>query len=303
MPTIFEEDLNDTFIWTSRETARDENGVIQGRYTVFDDGVVRSDVFEQGTLSIRQEEDGPMDAKPWQSLEQYFDQDGAIQARIELRDNDVLIESVYENGVIHYKSWADDPMTDATNWQQIEEYYDINGERVARIELRDDNVLIETVYEDGVIANRSWTDDPMTDATNWQNIEEYYDQNGERVARIELRDNDVSITSEYDNGNLVVRTQEDLSQEGGPSWQTHTSYYSGDGDLEAREVVHDNADITATFYEDGVRSLRLQFDGDDSNAWLVREILYDEAGQVAQINTFDTAEEVPAEYGFWDWTV
>ncbi len=50
-----------------------------------------------------------------------------------------------------------------------------------------------------------------------------------------------------------------------------------------------------------MRALRLQYDGDDSASWLVRATVYDENAQVVEVNTYDTPDEVPPEYGIFDW--
>jgi hypothetical protein len=72
------------------------------------------------------------------------------------------------------------------------------------------------------------------------------------------------------------------------------------GQIEARETIFDNGDVTAFFYEDGTNFLRRQYDGDNSASWLVRETVYDADAQLAAINTYDTPEDVQPEYGLFD---
>ncbi len=317
MPVTIQEDTADEFNWNRITTDRDDNGVLQTRFVEYDNGTTRGESYEEGILRVVNQSDagpfgGPSDVKPWQSIDTYYDQNGVIEARYEVRDNGTTNLKQYEAGVLRYVEQTDLSPTggssDVKPWERIETYYDDNGEVEARFELLDDGVTTLKQYEAGVLrvveqADVSETGGP-SDARNWERIYTYYDANGQKEARFELKDNGVTILKQYEAGVLRVVTQEDRTADGGPSdvkaWDSINAYYDAGGVIQARETIFDNGDVTAFLYEGGQRALKLQFDGDDSNSWLVRATVYDENNQVAEVNTYDTLEDLPPEYGWID---
>lgn len=309
------DDAQDAKNWQSIESYFDENGVISARIELRDSGLELVNIYQEGTISQRTWTDlapdgSASDLKSWERIDWYYNSDGVIDARVELRDNGVEIVNLYDQGTISQKTWTDRAIDgsprDVMAWDRIDEYYNSDGLRDARVERYDDGVETVTLYDNGqrmsVISTDVGANGEPSDARIWERIETYYDENDQRTYRIEQRDDGVTITNEYDAGAVVISTRADTSEGGvAKAWDTITSYYAADGQLQAKETVYDNTDVSATFYNEGVRELRLQYDGDDSASWLVRATLYDAAGQVAEVNTYDTPEEVPTDYGFWAW--
>ncbi len=317
MPITIQEDTADEFNWNTIETERDDNGTLLSRFIQYDNGTTRGESYENGTLRVVYQSDlgpfgEPSDVKPWETIETYYDANGDIEARFEVRDNGTTNLKQYEGGVLRYVEQTDLSPTggpsDVKAWERIETYYDANGDLEARFQVLDDGVTTLRQYEAGVLRQMEQVDLSPTggpsDARNWERIETFYDANGVIEARFELKDNGVTILKEYEAGVARVVTQEDRAPGGGTSdvknWDSITAFYDSNGVIEARETIFDNGDVTAFLYEGGQRALRLQFDGDDSNSWLVRETIYDANNQVVAIYTYDTAEEVPPEYGFFD---
>jgi hypothetical protein len=198
----------------------------------------------------------------------------------------------------------------AKPWELIIFDYNEDGSLGRRFEERDDGVRIEKDYEDGVLRKVDQTDlgdyGEPSDARVWESRTAFYDETGTIEAWFELRDNGVTTEREYENGALRVSTQRDWDNMGQSrdvkSWDTITTYYEENGDLLAKETIFDDGDVTSFIFEDGLRSLKLEYDGDDSETWLVRETIYGEDQQVIEVNTYDTEEDVPPEYGFLDYT-
>ena len=287
--------------WESIETYYDENGNKAGQIRIDDNGVVTSRGYEDGTLSfILQEDTGPEGgAKSWDRIETYFDENGVRAGQIRVDDDGVVSSRDYEDGTLRYLLQED---TDAAehSWDRIETYYDENGNKAGQIQVDDNGVVTSRDYDEGTL-RYMLQEDTSVDAKNWDRIETYYDENGQRVARVEEKDNGVVIENQYDAGVLRISIKEDVGQDGdggAHAWESISNYFDSEGTREARETIYDNGDVTAFFYEEGTRALRLDYDGDESHSWLVRETIYDENGQVDVVNTYDTAADVPPDYGF-----
>ena len=96
------EDLADEFTWSRIETTTDDNGLIQNKFTEFDDGTTRLEDYENGVLRYLQQADlGPTNTRPWETVETYYDVNGLIEARFQVNDNGVEVRSEYDTAARH----------------------------------------------------------------------------------------------------------------------------------------------------------------------------------------------------------
>lgn len=288
-------EASDARAWERLEITYDEAGLLESRYELRDDGVQIGTLYDAGVRRYQEELDvGPAgeasDARAWERIETTYDENGDLQSRYELRDDGVQIGTQYEAGVRRAQEQLDvgpngEP-SDARNWERIEISYDSEGQIESRYELRDNGIQIATSYENGVRRFQEQVDvgpsGEPSDAARWERIESQYDETGAEEFRFELRDNGVTIETQFQDGKRIEVTQQDLLD--AEAWDYRLYLYNQEGQLDARETFFDNGDVTANFYEDGVRTARYDLDGDGSEAWETREILYNPDGSVAEIN-------------------
>ncbi|MEM6589030.1 MAG: hypothetical protein AAF641_11330 [Pseudomonadota bacterium] len=319
--TVTETDLNDdgsqsdARIWESRFTEYNDNGDLLFSFEVRDDGVTIEKDYQFGQLWTVTETDlnddgSQSDARIWQSRFTEYDDNGDLQFSFEVRDDGVTIQKDYQFGQLWTVTETDlnddGSQSDARIWQFRFTEYDDNGNLQLTLEQRDDGVTIEKTYQDGVLSSVFETDlnedGSQSDARNWENRFTQYDENGQKLESFELRDNGVTIATQYENGVISARIMEDRDEFGAmtdaEAWDTFIFIYDENGKLASRRVDFDDGDVTVDLFEDGQNAVRLQVDGDDDKPWYLRETLYAEDGSVAEINTYAAPEDVPSQYDF-----
>ena len=219
----------------------------------------------------------------WTTIQTERDENGTILLRQTVFDDNTTKVEEFADGNLSYVIQTDPGSagnpSGAKPWESIETYYDANGLIEARIEQRDTGVTTTSEYDEGTLRRQIKEDldeaGGPSDAQNWERIETYYDIDGQLEARVEVKDNGVTIEKEYEDGVLRFVTQQDGTQTSGPSdvkpWDSILTVYDNNGQLEARETFFDDGDITALLFEMGSRALKLELDGDESETWLVRE--------------------------------
>ncbi len=264
MVTTILEDLADEFVWNRIETTTDDNGLIQNKWTEYDNGTTRLEDYENGVLRFLQLADfGPTDARTWESIETYYDINGTIEARFQVNDNGVEILTQYENGVRRYIQKVDQGQegnpSGVKYWKSIEVYYDVNGQLETRFQVNDDGVEVLTQYENGVRRSVQQVDldefGGPSDAETWERIDTYYDTNGLIEIKYQVDDNGVTTMTQYRNGKRFYVGQRDTDETGGPSavknWESIDTHYDANGVIVAREQLNDNGKSIATFYQNG----------------------------------------------------
>ena len=300
---------SDAAIWEYRETYYDENGVIAERFETRDDGLRILTQYENGVRRYVEQADlgdngEPSDARVWERIETFYDENGVIAERFRVDDNGLVTITQYEDGTRRAETKADfdglGNSTDGKNWDQIESIYDENGKLTERFIEYDDGTNKYTEYDAGVRRAETLTDlddfGNSTDTKSWERIEKTYDANGDISEYFELRDDGTTFFREYQNGEQVFSELLDRDEFGLPtdakSWDAIRKFFGEDGELQAAETVYDNGDAKALFYEDEILVARYDLDGDNSETWDSREILYNLDGTVAEVN-FDVLGDVP----------
>lgn len=293
--------------WDSIETYFDEGGLIEARFTNYDNGIQRFETFEDGVRSQTSQTDNLDDisgqgVKAWSTIDTYYDQGGVIEAMISQYDNGIVREIFYENGIRAHVRLLDNPLEQiepgAANWTEISTYYDQNGVIEARITDYDSGILKEEFFEDGMRVSIMQHDNPNggDSAVSWETNATYYDENGSVEFKFVKFDNGVERETQYDEGDLSRVTRRDNPQDetGGEfNWSEITHVYDA-GDLIFKTKQYDNDDKVVDIYEEGVRDTRLQYDADDSQNWAVR--VTDFSGSENVITTYDDLLDVPAQY-------
>lgn len=279
--------------WSEIYTSYDENGVIELRDTVYDNGVLKLEAFEAGVRSSTHRLDnldeytgeptGPS-AKSWSEILTNFDENGDISYRETAFDNGVSKLEDFNAGVRTSTNLLDnlDEYTheptgpSAKLWSEIYIEYDENGAVDSRETYYDNGVLkIEGNYSDGWSYKLELdnvdedTYEPIgPSAKNWSDIYTEYDENGVIDLRETYFDNGISKMEGFEAGVLVYKLQLDnvdaeSGEQYGPSvkaWLGIVTEYDLNGVISLRQTYFDNGVAKYEEFAGGVRSAMLQLD-------------------------------------------
>ena len=244
-------------------------------------------------------------------IEIIYDENGLISTKEQLNDDGLISLFVYDQAGQVSSAYMSDgardtPPQDNKKWDEIWIEYDSNGHKTSKAISLDNGMTQAWLYQDGAVRSY-YVDDGGTDETpngvkSWASREKHYDQDGNLQEARETLDNGLTEVETFENDTLIFRQRLDRTADDEMRdfrrWDQIDTSYDSNGDLAGREVHFDNGDVRALIYEAGQKSVKLQFDGDESHSWLLRETLFNENGRAAQVNTYDTAQDVPEEYGF-----
>ena len=257
--TTTEFDTENQFDWESISTTITE-GVIDSIDTIYDDGVVKYELFENGVRVQTFQDDNldefgeaPADggAKSWTSIQTNYTETGQIADRETRYDDGVVKFEDFENGV-RSRTFQDD---------NLDEF----GEAPA----------------DG-------------GAKSWTSIQTNYDETGQIAQQSILYDNGVEATKEYENGMLQFDVREDVADEF--EWNLITTTYEG-GERVAKQTQYDNLDSLTQIFDDKMRVAQIEMDGDNSDSWAFEVTEFGLDG--ATVATYDSFEELPEEFAIY----
>lgn len=312
---VIREDTEDRFRWNTITSEFNDNGVLIERFIENDDGTTKREDYFEGMLKFLDETDlnldgSQSDARIWETRFTEYDDNGELLFIFETRDDGVTIERDYQGGmlfsVLETDLNEDGSQSDARVWESRFTEYDDNGALLAVFETRDDGVTIEKDYQDGVLFSVLETDlnedGSPSDARSWETRFTDYNDNGQKLQIFEVRDNGVTIATQFENGIRSARIMQDRDEFGAmsdtKSWDTFIFIYDETGALDASRIDYDDGDATVNLYENGQNAVRLQIDGDNDKSWYLRETLFAEDGSVSEVNTYDTPDDVPSQYDF-----
>ena len=290
--------------WERIEITYDGEGNVEDRYELRDDGVQILKSYEAGVLRLQQQVDfGPngttSDARSWERIETGFDDAGVISYKLQVNDNGVQQFTEYEDGVRRTFAQIDEgpqgEVSDVKPWQSIEIQYNALGEIELRYQVNDNGVQLITEYENGVRRAYTQIDEgpvgEVSDVKSWSHIETRYDVDGVIEAKFQVNDDGTTYLTEYENGIRSFQIREDKDEAGNSTdtfdWDFIAFNYDQNGAVTSKETLYDDGDVTALLYEDGVRAFKYELDGDNSQDWVSRETIYDAAGAVVEVNTYD----------------
>lgn len=203
-------------------------------------------------------------------------------------DNGILKEETFEDGQLAQLVSVD--TLDVKDWALQGKLFDEEGNLKALVRLSDDNVLTgkEFAYSeegDRFVVNKISLDlSEDGSAKNWESIICEFD---------EVTGDLLTKTTDYDDGRLRVETHTpdgkvvnwtDVDDEF--DWATKEITFDEEGNKETAVVVQDDGDITSTLFEQGNRLTRIEVDGDGSEDWFARQVIYDDEGSVVYTDEF-----------------
>jgi hypothetical protein len=184
-------------------------------------------------------------------------------------------------------------------WEFIETTTDEMGDLVNEHTVYDNGTQKTKLYgELGILTSKTELDSDVGDGVKkWSSRTTEYDTDG----------NKTSIATAFDDGRMKLDTfGEDgtksttVSDQSGDGtafdWSFKETVRDADGKLAMKLTVFDDADITGTLFNAGIKANRLDIDGDNSHSWFAREYIFDENGVKIDTVFYDNFEDIPA---FW----
>ncbi|MGD1926702.1 MAG: hypothetical protein ACFB03_21355 [Paracoccaceae bacterium] len=309
MPTRVREDTEDLYTWSSIEETFEnvaDYEFVTRRVTVFDDGTVRDDAFDE-VLRSRVLRDNPPDGPGvylWNTITFEYDVTGAETRRTVEYDDGVTEFFSFTDGIRSLFQQFDGNPSDvlqgqadagARDWSSIfTEYDQASGLISYRGTKYDDGVVNYEYFTNGVrTVVDQYDGDPRDVDTDragpgariWSSITTQYDQStGAAATRETVYDNglvqlesfsgaDLSELVLYDGdpGELAAGT----AGPGQKLWTSISSTYGAAG-LERREIVHDNGLQSVDTFTFGRLTRAELYDGDPD---AIREGLADPGGR------------------------
>ncbi|MEM9063725.1 MAG: hypothetical protein AAGD13_24985 [Pseudomonadota bacterium] len=298
-------------IWDEIVTVYDLQGTIAARTTVFDDGVLKTETFDGGVRSFTQQLDQFGDAQSWELIDTSYDQNGRVQERFTLFDNDTSKLEAFIDGqrfqTFHFDSiepGVSGTLFGAKSWSTIEISYDGQGRVAERTTVNDDGSVVVNAFENGVrqlTVKIDGTGGPDGEGANpWSRIETQYDATGQIVVRqTDYDDGRIQIEDFIDGQRVFALWSDgDGADDGAHDWFHFLTFYDGSGAIQATLLDYDDGDAVGTYYDGGTLSGRHILDGDDSEPWLGRAVVFGQGGAITEESFYFTEEELPD--GFLD---
>lgn len=304
---------NGSRVWDRIETTYDTAGNVSFRNTVFDTGVERQESYVNGQrvsmLQLDNPGSGDDGVNSWVQIETLYNAQNVTERRVIEFDDGVIRDDFYENGQRVRSLQLDNPDSNddgARNWSRQENFYDSEGTLERRLMNFDNGIEREDFYTNGQRASAVLLDNPDSGdggTQNWSRQENTYDINGDLALRVTDYDNGRIREETYEAGQRASVYWQDnpTSNDGGVySWAATFRSFDTNGDVETDVMIFDNGDGEAEYFEDGELTQLLEYDGNESDPWLGRRTTYDDAGDVALVELWQTELELPAEFDFVD---
>jgi len=288
--------LGDAEIWTRFDLMYGLDGQLVTKIIQFDDGIVRVQNFAEGSRTSTFDYDNPNDAgtgiKSWDRVETYYDQAGAVSKQATFYDNGLLRVTSYQDGQrasVVQRDNPDEAGSGVKAWDRIETYFDATGQKSERA----------TFYDNGIIKVQQYTEGQLTqllqygeaDAASWDRIETTFSRSAGSVTKTTLTvgDDGVERVDVREDGKRASLVEIDASADGtARKWETNARQYDEAGQLAQQRITYDNTDQFVFLYADRAKTQKVEFDGDDSNAWVYRVTDYTADGPV--VTTYDPGD-------------
>lgn len=299
MTTIVTQDLNDQYVWVTKEETFDEDGVIISSLINYDDGSDETVTYSNGVKFTSLKVDGEEDANTWESIEESYTEIGQVASRLTVYDDTTTKTETFTNGVKTFMVQNDPNDTDS--WERIDTYFDAAGKFGRRVQINDDGTTTETEYLDGMRIKVVQQDpsDPLAGdfgAKSWDRIESFFDQIGVIESKIQQNDDRTTITTDYVGGIQSRKIFQDFTDPfggqdtGAMNWDVVEVNFDEAGIIQRRHQTNDDGSTLQIEYVNGVKTRMLLNDEpatgnpDDLGvkSWDQIDIYYDNGGDVTQ---------------------
>ena len=294
MPRITDTfDTENQFEWSYIQTTY-SRGRVSEKFVIYDDGSQGTRLYDRGAIlsEVRVDDPNDPDTNLWSEIRTEFDANGQVASIETTYDNGVVQMDSYSDGQLTYSLSVDSRVSDAEPWQQIERFYDAQGQLRDEITLLDTGIVETAHFASGVMTHRTQYDAQGVDAADWTEIESFYDSLGQLEREVTTLDTGVIQDETYVNGVLSYRVSYDDPGTNAMEWVVIEESFDEVGQLAVQTVTHDNGIIAESQYSDGVLNYRVEYDDPYSNAadWTRIESYYDPytGALQAEVTFYDT---------------
>ncbi len=199
-------DPEDQFVWSSRSSNWNSEGIRTKLQVIFDDGRSLEKFFHEGTPYLQVIQDGG-DVMPWTSVTKSFSETGQQLSRVVKLDNGLEVKILLSDGAPVSKVITD--RMDGNPWNSITLSLDGNRKILQRVIDYDDGKLQIENRTDGLPVSRVMSD--AEDVERWDTIEYGFDAEGRVTSRTTIFDDEsellVSVIHGTENADNLPGTE------------------------------------------------------------------------------------------------
>jgi hypothetical protein len=249
MPTSIVYDENDEFFWSSIERVTSQDGILENKITIYDNGIEKYESYYENGQKFHSLQTDTADAKFWSKIDAQYEEDGSLEQRTIVKDDGGYTQWDYDFGLVLQKTELDGEVNGGSkSWAARLTSYDESGNKAE----------VQIVYDDFRVSTETFNNDGsrdihVTDASadgagfNWQVKDTARDENGDLEHTLTIYDNNDATSFLYDAGARSNRL--DIDGDDSHSWYAREIIYDSNGN-KVDIVYYDNAAEIPTYWEE-----------------------------------------------------
>ena len=268
-------DPDDLRNWRLQSDRRDEDGALDWRFTLYDDGREQQTDYEAGIRSATTLLDAA-DTFIWATRSSTFDAEGRPATDVLVYDDGRITTTTFADG-IRSNVVQTDPENVAA-WERRETTYDGEGRLLQSSTTFDDGQITTTTFADGIRASVVQTD--PANVVPWTMRETSFDSEGRPEETVVTFDDGQITTTTFADGIRASVVQTDPANV--VPWTTQETSFDSEGRPEETVVTFDDGRVATTTFTDGIRSSVVQTDPENVVPWTTQETSFDSEGRPLQ---------------------
>lgn len=229
MPYSIIVDENDEFRWTSIETETTEDGVLDWKKTIFDNGISKTESFYENGQQFYIQQRDTSNVKFWNEIYAEYEEDGSLDQRTIFRDDGGTTQWEYDFGRIVQKTEFDSLEDGGSrNWAARVTQYDENGNKSELLTVYDNHrIRTDTYNADGTTS--TIVEDGSTDGADfiWDAKISLRGDDGKLIHQGIIYDNDDVTATLFNNG--VRANRLDIDGDDSHSWYAREFIFDENG--------------------------------------------------------------------------
>lgn len=196
MPISIIFDEHDEFRWTSIETHTSEDGVLENKKTIFDNGIEKIEGFYADGQKYYSIQTDPENVKYWDRIDVLYEEDGSLEQRTIVKDDGGYTQWSYDFGQILRKVEIDGEFDGGSKkWAGRFTEYNENGQKSE----------VSTIFDDHRVRTETFNDDGSKRTV----VEDYSEDGSDFIwdAKISLKGDDGKLIHQgvfYDNDDVTL---------------------------------------------------------------------------------------------------
>lgn len=218
----------------------------------------------------------------WSTITLTHDPMGALLSSVMALDSGAVHTRLYTDGVLRSHSVTDTDANSA-NWSLRTTEWDATGAKVSRTTIKDNGIRLVEAYDpaSGRRVERSEYDDANNNT--WQSKSTFYDANtGAKTGTRKEMNNGFVFEEQFDIATGMRMSKTDIDAGDKRNWDSiELNFDLMTGEIVTRTWTYDTGITHHFIYEDEKRVSDIKTDVLNVEAWLTRELIYDDGGRVA----------------------